>query len=70
MTDRLPSTSGPRYVLLWVLGLGYGIFVAFVAFWPSPVDEPVQALLARVIQELHERGVPAFVDWFRSYHKV
>ncbi|WP_298740537.1 VanZ family protein [uncultured Microbacterium sp.] len=46
-----------------MLGATYGIFLAFVAFWPSPVDKPVASLLNRVIAELHERGVPAFVDY-------
>ena len=63
MTSRLPSTSGPRHFLLWLLAIGYGTFLAFVVFWPSPVDRPVRGQLDRVIQELHERGVPGFVDY-------
>ncbi len=65
-TDRelkLPSTSGPRRAIVAVLASIYGVFLAFVAFWPSPVDKPVASLLNRVISELHERGVPAFVDY-------
>lgn len=58
-----PSTSGPRHLLVWCLSLGYGSFVALVAFWPSPIDRPVAGLLDRVIAELHERGVPAFIDY-------
>lgn len=60
---RLPSTSGPRHAIVAVLAAVYGVFLAFVAFWPSPVDKPVASLLNRVISELHERGVPAFVDY-------
>lgn len=60
---RAPTTSGPRHVLVWLLAVGYGGFVAFVVFWPSPVDKPVAGMLDRVIAELHERGVPAFVDY-------
>ena len=60
---RLPSTSGPRRAIIAMLALGYGAFLAFVVFWPSPIDEPVQGLLARAIAELHERGVPTFVDY-------
>ncbi len=63
MTEPLPSTSGPRRALIAVLAIGYGTFLAFVVFWPSPIDGPVEGLLARVIAELHERGVPAFVDY-------
>lgn len=61
--DGLPSTSGVRHALVWMLGVGYGIVLAFIVFWPSPVDRPVAGLLQRVIQELHERGVPSFVDY-------
>lgn len=59
----MPSTSGVRHAIAWFLALGYGTVVVFVAFWPSPVDRPVAGLLARVLDELHERGVPAFVDY-------
>lgn len=62
-TPALPRTSGARHAIGWVLGLGYGAFLALVVLWPSPVDRPVADLLDRVIQELHERGVPAFVDY-------
>jgi len=56
-------TSGPRAAAVWLLAIGYGGFLAFVVFWPSPIDRPVAGLLTRVIQELHERGVPAFIDY-------
>jgi len=59
----MPSTSGPRHAIIVALAVGYGTFLAFVAFWPSPIDRPVQGLLERAIAELHERGVPAFVDY-------
>ncbi|MDW4573873.1 VanZ family protein [Microbacterium sp. M3] len=60
---RLPSTSGPRHAIIVMMALGYGIFLAFVVFWPSPIDAPVQGLLERAIAELHERGVPTFIDY-------
>lgn len=63
LTGQLPSTSGPRHTLIALLAIGYGAFLAFVVFWPSPIDAPVQGLLERVIAELHERGVPTFVDY-------
>ncbi|MCT9001992.1 VanZ family protein [Microbacterium memoriense] len=65
-TDRelkLPSTSGPRHAIVAAFSAVYGVFLAFVAFWPSPVDKPVASLLDRVIAELHERGVPGFIDY-------
>nr|WP_302182847.1 VanZ family protein [Microbacterium hominis] len=43
--------------------MGYGTFLAFVVFWPSPIDQPVEGLLDRAISEMHERGVPAAVDY-------
>ena len=61
--QRLPSTSGVRHTLITLAAIGYGTFLAFVVFWPSPVDKPIAAQLDRVIQELHERGVPGFVDY-------
>lgn len=61
--DTLPRTSGPRHFLVWLLAIGYGAFLAFVVLWPSPIDQPVAGLLNRAIAELHERGVPAFVDY-------
>ena len=59
----LPSTSGPRHILVWVLAVGYGAVLAVVAFWPTPIDQPVAGLLDRVIGALHERGMPAFIDY-------
>jgi len=60
---RLPSTSGPRHAVIGMMALGYGAFLAFVVFWPSPIDAPVEGLLDRAISELHERGVPTFIDY-------
>lgn len=59
----LPRTSGARHTLAWLLAIGYGVFLAFIVFWPSPIDAPVAGLLDRAIAELHERGVPAFIDY-------
>ena len=62
-TARTPSTSGARRAIILVLAISYGIFLAFVVFWPSPVDRPVASILNRAIKELHERGVPTFIDY-------
>ncbi|WP_459790715.1 VanZ family protein [Arthrobacter sp. AD-310] len=38
-------------------------FLALVAFWPSPVDEPVRGQLADLLNSLHERGVPRWFNY-------
>lgn len=58
-----PRTSTPRYLLVGVLAVLYGAFLALVAFWPTPIDDPVADLLKRLISELHERGMPSFIDY-------
>ncbi|PNI07370.1 VanZ family protein [Arthrobacter sp. AFG7.2] len=40
--------------------------LALIAFWPTPVDQPIQGLLARILRFLHRNGIP---DWF-SYRFV
>lgn len=35
--------------------------LALIAFWPSPVDEPVQGELASILRFLHAHGIP---PWF------
>lgn len=37
--------------------------LALVAFWPSPVDEPVQGQLASVLKFLHAHGIPAWFNY-------
>ncbi|WP_104044942.1 VanZ family protein [Arthrobacter sp. ZGTC412] len=37
--------------------------LAFVAFWPSPMDQPVQNQLASVLQFLHRRGIPGWFNY-------
>lgn len=37
--------------------------LAFVAFWPSPVDRPVQGQLTSVLQFLHRHGIPAWCNY-------
>ncbi len=45
-----------RWVLVAML-----VPLAFVAFWPSPIDRPVQSDLARLLKFLHSHGIP---KWF------
>lgn len=40
--------------------------LALIAFWPTPVDQPIQGLLARILRFLHSYGIP---DWF-SYRLI
>ncbi|MFJ5979018.1 VanZ family protein [Arthrobacter sp. KFRI-F3372] len=37
--------------------------LALVAFWPSPVDQPVQGQLAAVLKFLHRHGIPAWINY-------
>lgn len=54
-------------VRLWRLVLiGMMVPLALIAFWPTPVDQPIQGLLARILRFLHRNGIP---DWF-SYRFV
>lgn len=41
----------------------YGILLLTVAFWPTPVDRPFESVIARVLGELHEHGMPAFIGY-------
>jgi glycopeptide antibiotics resistance protein len=40
--------------------------LALIAFWPTPVDQPIQGLLTRILRFLHRNGIP---NWF-SYRFV
>jgi glycopeptide antibiotics resistance protein len=37
--------------------------LALIAFWPSPVDQPVQGHLASALYVLHQHGIPLWVDY-------
>lgn len=47
-----------RLVLLAML-----VPLVLVAFWPSPVDQPVQSQLGRILQFLHGQGIPAWFNY-------
>lgn len=53
--------SGPR-PWRWVLAAML-VPLAFVAFWPSPIDQPVQGDLARILKFLHSHGIPAWFNY-------
>ena len=47
-----------RWILVAML-----IPLAFIAFWPSPVDQPIQGDLGRVLRYLHAHGVPRWFNY-------
>ncbi|MDY7542562.1 MULTISPECIES: VanZ family protein [unclassified Cryobacterium] len=48
----------------WMLGLAatYLVFLALIAFWPTPVDGSLDGTLTQVLGWLHAHGAP---DWLR-----
>jgi glycopeptide antibiotics resistance protein len=47
-----------RFVLIAML-----VPLALIAFWPSPVDQPVQGQLAAVLNFLHRHGIPTWFNY-------
>ncbi|WP_411374109.1 VanZ family protein [Arthrobacter sp. MPF02] len=39
------------------------VAVAFVAFWPNPIDQPVQGQLAAMLNVVHRHGIPHWFDY-------
>lgn len=39
------------------------VSLAFIAYWPSPVDQPVSGLLADYLYVLHRHGLPAWINY-------
>ncbi|MDP9989347.1 hypothetical protein J2S98_004537 [Arthrobacter oryzae] len=53
-----------RYQRLWQLILAaLAIPLAFIAFWPSPVDKPVSGQLAAVLTFLYRHGIPRWINY-------
>lgn len=49
---------------LWQLILAAMLVpLAFIAYWPMPVDQPVQDQLANVLRFLHRHGIPAWFNY-------
>ena len=46
----------------WVL-VAMMVPLAFVAFWPSPIDYHVQADLAKILKFLHSHGIPTWFNY-------
>ena len=53
-----PDPRPWRWVLVAML-----IPLAFVAFWPTPIDQPVQGDLARILKCLHTHGIPTWFNY-------
>ncbi len=62
--SRRPSRASRFRVKIaaWLLA-AYSFLVALVVFTPSPVDKPLRSDLDRILQELHERGLPSFIGY-------
>lgn len=58
MKARLKSQLSWRLLLVVYL-----ISLAFVGFWPTPVDQPAHGALAAGLEYLHRHGVPLWVDY-------
>ncbi|MCY1673803.1 VanZ family protein [Pseudarthrobacter sp. SL88] len=39
------------------------VFLALIAFWPTPVDQPASGQLAIVLQFVHSHGVPGWFNY-------
>lgn len=50
--------------MVWaVTATVYLLAVAFIVFWPVPVDRPAQNALPRLLESWHAAGVPLWVDY-------
>ncbi|MFD1720852.1 VanZ family protein [Amnibacterium endophyticum] len=52
-----------RVRFVTVLALMYVGVVLLVTLWPTTVDRGLDPYIERFLQELHERGVPRFIDY-------
>ena len=60
---RATHAGAFRVRFVAVLTIMYVVVVLFVTLWPTTIDRGIDPYLERVLQELHERGVPWFVDY-------
>ena len=58
----LRASWASRTIAVAALAL-YGVAVALIAFWPTPVDRGARPLIDRVLRRLHERGLPEAFDY-------
>jgi len=44
----------------------YLAVIVLITLWPTPVDRPFEGSLARFLEELHERGLPAWIRYAQA----
>ncbi|KQR63782.1 hypothetical protein ASF89_11720 [Frigoribacterium sp. Leaf172] len=63
MTPATLRASWASRTIALVALVFYGLGVALVAFWPSPVDQGARPLILRGLALLHRRGIPESFDY-------
>ena len=60
MTDQPSARTSARSRRIWSAGLlvGYALTLILIAFWPTPVDRPVAAILLRID------------EWFPGFYRA
>nr|WP_269994475.1 VanZ family protein [Arthrobacter sp. B2a2-09] len=43
--------------------MGYFVVLAFIAFWPTPVDKPAAGDLSVLLDLLHRNGIPVWINY-------
>lgn len=61
-TERRCRLRSPRRVARWEF-LAYALILGAIALWPTPVDRGGARLLAKALKELHQRGMPGWIDY-------
>jgi VanZ family protein len=51
-----------RRVARWEF-LAYALILGVIALWPTPVDRGGARLLARTLKDLHQHGLPGWIDY-------
>ncbi|MDQ0822099.1 VanZ family protein [Arthrobacter sp. V4I6] len=51
-----------RRVATWEF-FAYAMILGAIAMWPTPVDRAGAGLLAEALKELHQRGMPGWIDY-------
>ncbi|MET3709263.1 VanZ family protein [Arthrobacter sp. UYEF6] len=59
---NMPNTRKPEISWRWALA-AFLAALAIIAYWPSPVDQPIQGLLSSAFRFLHSHGVPAWFNY-------
>jgi glycopeptide antibiotics resistance protein len=60
---RATHAGAFRVRFVAVLTVMYVVVVLLVTLWPTTIDRGLDPYVERVLQELHQRGVPYFVDY-------